>query len=358
MKIIDVRAVQPVAPNSPPDWRTSLGQFLVVIDTDDGLTGYGVGGGGLASVHIVRTELRKLLLGRDAESIDDLWRAMYEATLPYGRMGVAIMAISAVDLALWDLRGKRAGKLVVELLGGKPDRSLPTYVTVGLLGDDLPSALAKGHRAFKLFVGGDASPQRAANAIERIREARNMVGDETPLMIDAWMKWDLETTLAVAEKAAEYGVGWLEDPLPPGDLAGYEALREKSPVPIAGGEHDFTAGTFAELIERRIFSVLQPDVCWAGGLTTLIEIYKLAARAGVRVCPHRGSEIWSLHAIAALDPEPLAESGRPWMDWVGGQPPIVDGRIRLPSSGAGLGVEIDEEGLVDQWGQESSAAFQ
>lgn len=350
MKITDVRAIQPVAENSPPDWRTSLGQFLVAVETDDGLIGYGVGGGGHASVHIVRTVLRDLLIGRDSEAIGELWRAMYEATLPFGRMGVAVMALSGVDLALWDLRGKREDKLVVELLGGVPGQTLLTYVTVGLMGDDLAAAVDKGYQAFKLFVGGDESPGRAANAIERIREARSIVGEETPLMIDAWMKWDLETTLEVAEKAAEYNIGWLEDPLPPDDIAGYEILREKSPIPIAGGEHDFTAKTFAKLIDRRIFSVFQPDVCWAGGLTTLIEIYELAARAGVRVCPHRGSEIWSLHAIAALDPEPLAESGRPWMDWVGGQPPITDGRIRLPENGVGLGVTIDEGDLVDQWG--------
>ncbi len=349
MTITDVRAIQPVAPGSPPDWRTSLGQILIAIDTEDGLTGYGVGGGGLAGAHIVRTVLRDLLLGRDADEIKQLSREMHRATLPFGRMGVAIMAISGVDLALWDLRGKREKKLVVELLGGAPGTALPTYVTVGLMGDDLETALGKGHRAFKLFVGGDASENRVAGAIDKVRRARDLVGPDTPLMIDAWMQWDLETTLAVAEKAAEFNVGWLEDPLPPDDLAGYEELRERSPVPIAGGEHDFTTPVFADLLDRGIFRVIQPDVTWAGGLTTLIEVYELAAKAGARVCPHRGSEIWSLHAIAALDPDPLAESGRPWMGWVGGQPPVVDGLVRTPETGVGFGVEIDEESLVDHW---------
>ncbi len=105
MHITNVRACQPRYP-SLPDWRTSLGQILVAVDTDAGLTGYGVGGGGLAAIHIVRTVLRDLLLGRSAEPIDALWAAMYRATLPFGRKGVAIMALSGVDLALWDLRGK------------------------------------------------------------------------------------------------------------------------------------------------------------------------------------------------------------------------------------------------------------
>src|SRR4051812_13600698 len=100
MKITNVRAVQPVSPGSPPDWRTSLGQFLVAIDTDNGLTGHGVGGGGLAGVHVVRTVLRELLLGRDPAPVEELWQAMYEATLPFGRKGLAVMALSGVDLAL------------------------------------------------------------------------------------------------------------------------------------------------------------------------------------------------------------------------------------------------------------------
>src|SRR5207244_3199314 len=139
MKITNVRSIQPVSPGSPPDWRTSLGQILVAIDTDTGLTGYGVGGGGLAGVHVVRSVLRDALLGRDPEPIEDLWRRMYEATLPFGRKGLAIMALSGVDLALWDLRGKAERRPVAELLGDPIDRPIPTYLTVW---DEIPPALA------------------------------------------------------------------------------------------------------------------------------------------------------------------------------------------------------------------------
>src|SRR3954469_14756065 len=99
MKITDVRDVQPVAPNSPPDWRTSMGQILVAIDTDRGITGYGVGGGGLAGLHVVRTMLRDVLLGQEPGPIGTLWQRMYDATLAFGRKGLAIMALSGVDLA-------------------------------------------------------------------------------------------------------------------------------------------------------------------------------------------------------------------------------------------------------------------
>ncbi len=106
MKITDVRTQQPIADNSPPDWRTSMGQILVAVDTDMGLTGFGVGGGGQAGMHVIRSVLRDVLLGQNPEQIEELWQAMYEATLAFGRKGIAIMALSGVDLALWDLKGK------------------------------------------------------------------------------------------------------------------------------------------------------------------------------------------------------------------------------------------------------------
>ena len=339
MKITDVRAVQPIGPGSPPDWRTSLGQILVAVDTDAGLTGYGVGGGGLAGVHVVRTVLRDLLLGQSVEPVEEVWRRMYAATLPFGRKGIAIMAVSGVDLALWDLRGKAAGKPIAELLGGDGSRRIPTYVTVW---DTITPEVAAGYRAFKLHLGEAGSAERIEGVIQAVKTARAAIGPERPLMIDAWMQWDVETTLAVADRLTPEGVDWIEEPLPADDLAGYAKLCDRCPIPIAGGEHEFTAAGFAELINRRLHQVLQPDVCWCGGMTELVKIYSLAAKAGLRVCPHRGAEVWALHAIAALDPEPLAESGRPWMTWVGGQPAIVDGFIELTDA-PGFGVRIDED---------------
>ena len=102
---------------------------------------------------------------------------------------------------------------------------------------------------------------------------------------------------------------------------------------------------FGELIDRRLHHVLQPDACWCGGLTVLVWVYERARQAGLRVCPHRGAEVWGLHAIAALDPAPLAETGRPWMSWVGGQPAVEDGAVRL-SDRPGFGVEIEEDLLA------------
>jgi L-rhamnonate dehydratase len=322
-----------------------LGQILVAVDTDLGVTGYGVGGGGLSSIHVVQTVLRDLLLGRDPDQISQLWDAMYAATLPFGQKGLAIMAISGVDLALWDLRGRTQEKPIVELLGGKSAQPIPTYVTAW---DDLEAATAAGFSAFKLHVSGSDSID---GVLESVGRARDIVGSECQLMIDAWMSWDVKTTVSLERQLREFNLTWIEEPLPADDINGYRLLRYSCLTPIAGGEHEFTAAGFRPLIDERLHQVLQPDVCWCGGLTELIKIYNAAQSAGLRVCPHRGSEIWALHAIAALDNNPLAESGRPWMTWVKGQPQIEAGTIQLTDR-SGFGLEIDESQIATvSWSQ-------
>jgi len=341
VRITDLRAVQPQASTAPDDWRGWLGQILVRVETDDGLVGYGVGGGGAAGIHVIHTVLRQVLLGSDATPVEELWQRMYRATLAYGRKGLALMAISGVDLALWDLRGKREGKPLVEVLGGGAGGPLPAYRTTSLEG--VADAVAQGYESVKLSGLGRWDPaSEPEKIVGLVAQARELVGPDVALMTDVGMRWDdPQAALVVAERLAEYNVGWLEEPLPADDLSGYAWLCERSPVPIAGGEHEYTAKAFEELMERGAHAVYQPDVCWCGGLTELVKVYELARRYQVRVCPHRGSEVWSLHAIAALDPQPLAESGRPWMDWVDG-PEIRDGRIEV-GAGLGFGVDFDPD---------------
>jgi len=339
MKITNVRATQPDAPGTPSDWRGWMGQIAVAVDTDDGLTGHGIGGGGTAGIHVIETALRPLLLGADATDVEGLWETMYRATLPYGRKGLAIMAISGVDLALWDLRSKAADKPVAALLSHAPRADVPAYRTGGA--EDVDESVADGFGAVKVGGLGRFDPAGNANAIVALlRGARAQVGPDVALMADAGMNWtDREAVLALCERLVELDLRWMEEPLPADDLDGYAWLTERSPVPIAGGEHEFGARGFAELMARGCHAVYQPDVCWCGGLTQLVEIYRLARAHGVSVCPHRGSETWGLHAIAALDPQPLAESGRPWMEWVGGRE-IVRGRARW-TGGPGFGVTLD-----------------
>ena len=335
MKITNVRACQPATPNSPPDWRTSMGQILVAIDTNVGLTGYGVGGGGKAGIHVVESVMRDLLLGRSPEPVESLWDEIYAATLAFGRKGLAVMAQSGVDLALWDLRGKAANLPVAALLGKPRMAPIPTYHTVW---GEIPEDDVGRHAAFKLHVGklGEVTVDAI---VERVTQARQRVGPGTPLMLDAWMRWDVPFTREVAWALSGLGVDWIEEPLSPDDLAGYRELARDCPMPIAGGEHEFTAIGFAPLIDERLHQVLQPDICWCGGMTEMVKIYRRAMAAGLRVCPHRGAEPWGLHALAGLDPNPLAETGRPWLTWVE-MPAVVDGGVCLPE-GPGFGAAVD-----------------
>ena len=351
MRITDVRASQPRTQADPPehDWRTALGQILVRVETDAGVQGIGVGGGGAAGIHVVQAILRRLVVGAEVDddaAIAALWERMYRATVPYGRKGLAIMAISGVDLALWDALGHARRQSVAQLLGGATRAPLPCYATTGRPAE----AVAQGFRAVKISVGRGpyASVEASVELVARTSEA---IGSDVALYTDAGGAWDLAQSLAAAEAFARYGVGWLEEPLPADDLAGYGELCRNSPIPIAGGEHEYTVHGFRELAQHRAHTIWQPDVCWTGGLTQLRAIFALAAEEGVRVVPHRGSEVWALHAIAALSPAPLAESGRPWMTWVRGQPRIERGEIAVPeapgfgvAAGVAVGVEADDAG--------------
>jgi L-rhamnonate dehydratase len=343
MRITDLRAFQPATPGSPPDWRTQLGQIVIEVHTDAGLVGTGVGGGGAASIHLVHTVLRDLLLGKDATQVEELYREMYRHTLFYGRKGLVIMATSGVDLALWDLRGKQTGQPIARLLNPKVDLSarIPTYTTV-FTEKDTATAIAEGHHSIKLHLERFGEHPDIAKIAEFVRGVREQVGPDKPLMIDAYGCWDIDTALRAADAIQPYNITFLEEPLPPDDLDGYEALVKKCPIPIAGGEHEYTEKGFKELIDRRLHAVLQPDINWCGGLTTVIEVYRMAKAAGLQVCLHRGCEPFALHTLAALDDKPLAESPRTWFKCLKGAPEIEQGEIQLTDV-PGFGVSVDRE---------------
>ena len=343
MKITAVRAVQPNAPEAPADWRTVVGQLLVAIDTDSGLRGIGIAGGGQCSIHLITRLFRDALLGRDPLDVAGAWQILYKMTLPFGRKGIALMAISGVDLALWDLRGKAEGVPVCRLLAEDPLPSVPAYATLGITPGVTPGQAAEaGFAAVKLHLPAAGTESECETVVGAVRDARRQIGPTVRLMTDAFMRWNVPTTLRLAPEFAQEQVEWIEEPLPADDLAGYAELMRESPIPIAGGEHEYTAAGFQELADRRLHAILQPDVTWCGGLSELIKVYRLAEQAGLRVCQHRGAETWGLHAIAALErADPLAEGGRPWLNWLLDQPQIEAGSVRVPET-PGFGVRVDE----------------
>ncbi len=307
MKITDVKAVFPNYRHVVPSWRTHFWQIVVRVETDAGVAGLGYGGGGTASVEVVNRHFRELLLGRQVSDVEDIariWDCLYAESLPYGRKGLAIMALSGVDLALYDLLGKAEDVPVYQLLGGPRKERALAYAT----GPDSEFYRQQGFRAHKFphrWTGQESDYDTAVAAAARARE---LFGPDARLMIDTYMSWDRDVTLEMHRRLAEFNLYWYEDVLTPDDLPGQAELRpEVAPTLIAGGEHESTHYGFADIARAGALGLWQPDITWCGGITAGRRIIELAREAGVLVSPHRGGEVWGLHLIFASDWADLAE---------------------------------------------------
>lgn len=320
------------------------GSILVEIRTSGGLTGYGLGGGGSAAVHVIENHLRDLLLHADPANIEGLWEQMYASSLFYGRKGIAIQAISGIDLALWDLAGKTTGQPVYKLLGGATRSRVPVYLT----SKDVDLGRARGIKAFKLPI--DSAPQEGKEGMRRataqIEAARQKIGPDAELMIDVLCRWNVPYTLEMVERLAPSRLLFIEEPLSPDDMAGYAQLcAAVRSTRIASGEHEYTRYGFENLIARRAAHILQPDITWSGGLTELRKIAALASAHQLPLIPHRGGSVYGLHFILATAHCDLAESfgiGEPGNEIMQTMSPrFADGYI-YPSERPGFGVEITE----------------
>jgi L-rhamnonate dehydratase len=324
------------------------GAILVRVRTESGLTGYGLGGGGGAAVYIIERHLAGLLEGAHPAPVESLWDQLYNASSFYGRRGVAVMAMSGIDLALWDIAGKAAGKPVAKLLSASPRASCPSYYT----GTKIDWALDQGFTGFKLPVS-DVAPESpgAAKQIEaRVAETRRKIGPEALLMIDCLGRWTVPFTLDMAKRLAPYRLHWIEEALMPDDMEGYARLcREVRGTHIASGEHEYTHYGFGELMRRNAVQMLQPDISWSGGLTALRRIAALAAPRKLPMAPHRGGSLYGLNFIAATPACTLAESfglGENGGGLMRAMTPRFEKGQLYISDKPGFGVEIDENSLA------------
>lgn len=348
MKITDVKAVYPKYKHVPPSWRTHFWQIVVRVDTDAGVAGYGYGGGGVAGVAVVNRHLRDLLVGSPIESLADIratYDRLYLASLPYGRKGLGIMALSGIDLALYDLLGKARGVPVCALLSDAPKRNIRAYAT----GEDAELYHTLGYTANKFGHRWTGDPADYAAAQRSADRARRVFGDDALVMVDVYMSWDADVTLEMAKRLADYNLYWFEDVLTPDDMDGQAALADAvKPALIAGGEHEFTHHGFEQIARAGALDLWQPDITWCGGITEGMRIVEIANRAGIPVAPHRGGEVWGLHLIAGSDCADLAEYHadhiRPESDrdvlWLN-EPAPVNGYIS-PSDAPGFGVALNE----------------
>lgn len=290
--------------------------FTVEIATDKGVKGYGQGG--IGGGDIVENHFTKLLIGEDPFNIERIWDILWRSSMYYGRAGVAINAISGVDLALWDLVGKAVGMPVYRLLGGETKPRIPSYCT----GNDIGQHLEFGFKRFKLAVpygpaDGREGMRKNADLIKRTRE---QVGADADIMLDCWMSWTERYTIEMAEMAAPQRVYWMEECLQPHDYEGFGRLNaEIRSTRIATGEHEYTRYGFRRLLEHRSASIWQPDVHWCGGLTELRRIAALAAAYDIPVIPHGGGAQDSVHFIMATTNSPWAEL---FMPAPGGPPEV------------------------------------
>ena len=332
----------------------ALGSCVVEVEAEDGTCGVGVTTAGEPGCFIVERHLSRFVEGEDPRNVEQIWDKMWRATINYGRKGLPLQAISAVDLALWDLLGKLRNEPVWALLGGKTKERLPAYCTTAR--PDVAKAL--GFCASKVpcpYGPAAGEPGFAAN-VDFFKRHRASVGPHFPLALDCYMSLNVAYAVRLAKALEPHGLKWIEECLLPDDYEGYRELREAlrgSSVLVTTGEHEYTRYGFRQLIDRRAADVLQPDITWLGGITEARRVVAIAAAHDIPVIPH-GSSIYSYHLQYAFHNCPVAEfiNLSPDADkispYFGGlfpdEPLPADGFIDLPDR-PGFGVTLNREGL-------------
>jgi L-alanine-DL-glutamate epimerase-like enolase superfamily enzyme len=369
VKITDVEAIvlrQAVVDDGIADG--SQDDLIVRIHTDEGITGIGEVDSSpelvqalvqAPSSHAVATSLRDALIGEDPLDVERLWQKMYRGLIYFGRRGIAIHAISGLDIALWDIKGKALGKPVCELLGIPVRDRVRAYASM-LMPDTATevtravSALRdQGFTAVKL--GWGTLGKDPALDVARAAAAREAGGDGVEIMIDSGLGFvaDAPKAIAVAREYERLGIYWLEEPFEPDEYEAYADLADTVDLRIAAGEQDATWWGFRELIERAHVDVVQPDVTRCGGITETLRIAELARSNGIATVPHAWKsgiiKAASLHVNAVL-PDGI------WQEYCVADTPIntrltvqrlpieADGCVAVPTA-PGLGVDLDEDVL-------------
>lgn len=293
----------------PKSWNLGRGERLYVeIDGAGGATGIAVGDGGDAAALIVERLLSRFLIGADARDLALLWDQMFRAaSFDHGREGIAIRAISVVDLALWDLLGRLRGEPVHKLIGGAARAAMPAYHT----GARAVDGKALGFPLAKVTLPHGPGEGRAGFAanLAMLEENRTVVGPDYPFAVDCWTALDVPTAIELARATEHLNLAWIEEPLHAEDIEGFRALRAAAPgVRWTTGEHRATRYGFRQLIAERRVDAVQPDLRWCGGLTEALRIAALAAAFDVEVMPHHGGA-YSYHFA-------LAQPGVPYVEYL------------------------------------------
>ncbi len=346
---------------------TNFDMTLVVITTDDGRQGFGeakaaVGSSGVCAsiVSCIENELKPALLGKDARNINRLWEEMYNGTRDHyalkrgrkfpilGRRGLTISAMSGIDTALWDLKGKALGVPVMDLLGGACRAKMPAYASGGWanaesIGEQLNGYVSKGFSGVKMRVG--IMDNTVRNSVERVKAAREAIGSDIKLMADAHGTFSVPEAKQFCRGVEDCDLYWFEEPISPDNRHGTAEVRASTSIPIAAGESEYTSFDIRDLLELRALDVIQPDAAIIGGISEAMRVGHLANTYQLELAPHCWGSAFSFMAgvnVAFASPSAtiieFSLGGNPMMyELVKEQIEVRDGMIEAPAA-PGLGL--------------------
>ncbi len=368
MRITDVTAF-PLSFPIPEDRQVTLGigravkrdAVLIKVTTDEGLTGWGEAHAGRAPgaiAQLVNTSIRQLVVGRQATDTSGVWDVVYKRLFASHGMGAATsIALSGLDQALWDIRGKAVGWPLYKLLGGalKPIKAYAGGVSLGFqepakLVEEAKSVLAAGYPALKLRVG-----DTPANDIARVESVREAIGDDIDILVDGNANCSLAHVRRIMPALDDCAVGWLEEPFAPTDYRLYHEAAMIGDTPLAAGENHYTRFEFHRLVEDGDITILQPDLSKSGGVTECWRIAALASAWKLEVNPHTSltalNVAATLHLMCAIDNAGYFEAElsrhNPFRDeMIDWQPKVAPDGTVTPPDAPGLGVEVDEARLA------------
>ena len=345
-------------------WSDSWNKVACVVTADDGTWGLGLSEAAGPVSSIINDHFSELIVGLNPLATEKLWDMMRRASAAHGTAGIASYAISAVDNAIWDLKGKLLKRPVYELLGGPVKDQIFCYASNTMLryktSDYMDWFLELGFKAVKVFLrhGPEEGLAGLNKNVEIIANTREQIGPDVELAVDSWLSLNIEYAVRVSEALKPYNIKWLEDYMLPEDMDSYAKLRARVPgQTLATGEHWYTIHPFADAAGRGLVDILQPDIQWVGGMTASIRICHIAEAHGLTVIGHAGMNYpYGQHLAYAMPVIPWGERsegvsppGVPLEEMVllPGTPVIKNGSVK-PSDAPGFGIEVSLDWLEER----------
>jgi len=336
--------------------------LVVEIETDNGLIGYG--NAGLSpdvTKLIIDSKFKSLLIGEDPLNNEYLYEKMYRSSVAYGRKGSVIAAISAIDIALWDIKGQAAKMPVFMLLGGRTKEYIPTYYSrlytrnLDQLQQEAAHYKAEGFTGMKLRCGYPLTDGNAGlkKNVEMVRKVRETVGDDVEIMLECYMGFNFNYSKQLLKELEPYNLRWIEEMLLPDEIHNFAKLKNYTEIPLSGGEHEYTRFGFYDLLKADSLDIFQFDTNRVGGFTEAQKICTMAYMNGVEVIPH-GGQMHNLHIVMSSFASPMAEYFPQTEIEVGnemfwyifdGEAVAENGKLQLDDNKPGMGLTLKTEGL-------------